>query len=259
MQTNTGKNKYLYKYLNSLSKVDRKIILRFCALVLCVPVQSVDANNTYPLGCQDPAYHSYLDKRFAHLERTNHRGFKNSLRNYEDSIDAGNEYFTISELARHLIHSAPIDDVDVVNVKIALLLEHIDALPLSKRVAGYVFSGFDDEKHAVFIARAWVAYRQGNNALAFDHLDDALEVSATPVLSAFGPDFGFVRQIYQDGHVEPVLSYLTKSEAIWQNPRADDMRYVWRELIEAQCPLEFGFYDTTEALKLGLSVRDVNR
>jgi hypothetical protein len=87
----------------------------------------------------------------------------------------------------------------------------------------------------------------------------SIEVSGSAVLSSFGPDFELIRHIYRDGHIEPVVAYINKTEEFWTGRRPDSLRYVWHKMIKAECKIQFDFVDTINALELGLSVIDVNK
>ena len=94
---------------------------------------------------------------------------------------------------------------------------------------------------------------------AFSQMLGSIKDADSAVLSSFGPDIYCVRHIYKKGHVEPVLKYLKESERFWKGKNADNMRYIWRNMIEAKCDVAFESHDAIKALELGLRVRDVNR
>jgi len=233
-----------------------------CLLSLCLAgsLTSFYVKADYALGCGDPAYHAYSADRFAYFDSNNRKLLIETLRDYERSVsNNAHVYRVISDLSRHLKYSAQIDDVDLVNKKINRLLDYADALSTDQHVAGYVLDSFSSETHAIGVARAWVAYRSGNKHKAFAELLTSIDVADSAMLSSFGPDFELVRQLYKDGHVEPVLEYLRKTEQFWKGKRADGLRYIWREMIKANCKVQFESLDANKALELGLSVIDLNK
>lgn len=235
-----------------------RMIKPLVAILLCITAIS-NAYANYELGCDDPAYHKYMEQRFVHFESKNRRLFAETLRNYEQSLaTSNNPYRVIGDLSRHLKYSAQFDAIEKVNAKIDRIFDHAEALSAEQQIAGDVFDRFSSESHAVGIARAWLAYRQGNYGLAFKELLQSLEVSNSAVLSAFGPDVELIRRIYHDGHVAPVIAYINKTEEFWTGRRPDNLRYVWLKMINAQCKIQFDFIDTIKALELGLSLIDVN-
>jgi hypothetical protein len=214
----------------------------------------------YAQGCEDPEYHQYIQERFAQIEKMNRRLFADTLQDYERSLaTSNNPYRVIGDLSRHLKYSAQFDPIDIVAAKIDRIFEHANALSMEQHIAGYVLDSFSSETHSVGIARAWIAYRKGEHKLAFEELLKSIDVSGSAVLSSFGPDFDLVRQLYKDGHVEPVTAYINKTEEFWTGRRPDGLRYVWREMIKAECKIQFDSVDTMKALELGLRVIDVNK
>lgn len=230
-------------------------------ILLCVSIIFHSSSRAdYALGCEDPAYHQYIEQRFAHFESKNQRLLIDTLNDYQRSLaSSDNPYQVIGDLSRHLRYSAQFEPIDVVNAKIERIFDHADDLTAEQHIAGLVLDSFSSETHAVGIARAWIAYRQGEHELAFDELLKSIEVSGSAVLSSFGPDFDLVRQMYADGHDAPVLAYIDKSEKFWTGRRPDGMRYVWREMIKAGCKIQFDSVDTMKALELGLRVIDVSK
>lgn len=202
-------------------------------------------------GCDAPEYHHYIKERFTQLEARNRRLFNQTLQDYQRSAATSqNPYQVIGDLTRHIKYSAQFDPIDTVTAKIARIFEHANALSIRQQIAGDVFDRFSSETHAVGIARAWIAYRQGNHDVAFDALLTSIEISDSAVLSAFGPDFNFVRHIYRDGHVEPVVAYINKTEEFWTGKRPDNLRYVWLEMIKAGCKVQFDSVDAIKAKDL---------
>lgn len=233
----------------------------FVAIFICINIMLIpDVHADYALGCEDPEYHQYIKERFAQIETMNRRMFNDTLRDYEQSLATSkNPYQVIGDLSRHLKYSAQFDPIDVVAAKIDRIFEHANNLSVEEHIAGYVLDSFSSETHSVGIARAWIAYRQNKHTLAFDELLKSIDVSGSAVLSAFGPDFELVRQLYNDGHVEPVIAYINKTEEFWTGRRPDGLRYVWHEMIKAECKIQFDSVDTMKALELGLRVIDVNK
>lgn len=218
------------------------------------------AHADYALGCGDPEYHQYIKERFAHFETKNRRSLAYTLRDYELSLATKKHPFqVIGDLSRHLKYSAQFEPINEVNAKIDRIFEHANALSVKQQIAGDVFDRFSSETHSVGIARAWIAYRQGNHDLAFEELLKSLEVTESAVLSSFGPDLELIRHIYRDGHIAPVVTYINKTKEFWIGRRPDGLRYVWLEMIKAECKVQFDFVDTIKALELGLSVIDVNK
>ena len=225
---------------------------------------SVIINSTaladYALGCDDPEYHQYIKERFAHFETKNRRSLAYTLRDYERSLAASKHPFqVIGDLSRHLKYSAQFEPINKVDAKINSIFEHANELTVAQQIAGDVFDSFSSETHSVGIARAWIAYRQGKHEVAFEELLKSLEVTGSAVLSSFGPDLELIRHIYRDGHHAPVVAYINKTEKFWTGRRPDGLRYVWFEMIKAECKVQFDFVDTIKALELGLSVINVNK
>ncbi len=209
----------------------------------------------YTMGCDDPEYHRYVENQFAQFEVKNKRLLNDTLRDYNISLSVGNNlYKVIASLSRHLKFSAQFDPINEVSAKIDLVFKHANELSIDQHIAGDAFDGFSNETHAVGIARAWIAYRQGNNQEAFDELLKSIDVTGSPLLGSFGPDFTLIRQLYSDGHVAPVLAYIDKTETFWTGSRADEMRSVWRRMIAAECKIQFDSVDTIKAIELGLSL-----
>lgn len=220
----------------------------------------VSASADYAQGCNDPGYQQFMQDRYASFDAKNRRLLDETWQNYQRSLAAGdNQFRIISDLSQHLRYSAQFDPIDDVKAKIDTVFSHVDALSVNQQIAGDVFDSFGSEKHAVGIAQAWLAYRQGKQESAFDYLLKSIESGNSAVLNSFGPDFSFVRQIYRDGHIAPVVTYINKTRQFWTGKRPDNLRYVWLKMIDAGCPVQFDFYDTIKVKELGLSVRDVNQ
>ncbi|WP_191023528.1 hypothetical protein [Salinimonas profundi] len=221
---------------------------------------SVSARADYAKGCDDPEYLQFMQTRYASFEAKNRRLLDETWQNYQRSLASGDNAFQIiSDLSQHLRYSAQFEPVSEVKAKIEKVFSHVDALSVNQQIAGDVFDSFGSEKHAVGIAQAWLAYRQGEQQRAFEFLLKSIESGSSAVLNSFGPDFSFVRQLYRDGHTAPVITYINKTRQFWTGTRPDNLRYVWLQMIKAGCPVQFDFYDTIKVKELGLSVRDVNQ
>ena len=220
-------------------------------LIICNSTSA--ANASYLQGCQDPAYHQFMQDQFTHIQSTNKRRYQQTLREYEQSLQNNNNpYQSLSRLTRHLPYSGEFDDLETLNNKIELLFDHANTLRLDQRIAASAFDNFSTENHAVMIARAWLAYRQGDINEAFDTLQSSVELDDSALMGAFGPDVSFIRQIYQDGHTEPVLVYLTKTEQFWKGKTADRLRNTWRKMIAANCKIQFDSFDIIKVEELDL-------
>lgn len=231
------------------------------AILVCMGIiVNSTAHAYYALGCDDPEYHQYIKEQFALFETKNRRLLAETLRDYERSLATSeNSFEVIGDLSRHLKYSAQFDPINKVTAKIDRIFEHAEGLSVKQQIAGDVFDRFSSETHSVGIARAWIAYRQDKHELAFAELLKSIEVSGSAVLSSFGPDFDLIRQIYRDGHIEPVVAYINKTEDFWIGSHPDGLRYVWLKMIKAECKIQFNFLDTIKVLELGLSVTDVNK
>ncbi|WP_240485081.1 hypothetical protein [Aestuariibacter salexigens] len=235
--------------LRMLSKVKNLIYLASSLLAFYHTAAQAD----YALGCKDPAYLGYVEQRFIALEAKDRRSYEQTRQNYELTVKNGaNAYRTIASLTRHLFYSAQFDPLNDVAANIDLLFEHADAMSVEQQIAGDVFDNFSTETHAVGIARAWLAYRLGNEEAAFKALFASLETANSALLGAFGPDFSLVRQLYRDGHVEPVVDYIENTASFWTGKRPDALRKAWLTMIRAGCLIQFDSVDTIKAAELGL-------
>lgn len=198
----------------------------------------------YPLGCEDPAYQEYIAGRFATFEERSRRAMEQTWREYELSLlSTHNPYGAIANLSRHIVYSAQFEPVEQVQLKIDQLFEHTEALTPSQQIAGGVVDNFSSENHSVRIARAWIAYRNGHKKKAFDELLKSIDVTESANLRVFGPDFHFVRYIYNEGHGEPVVAYLEKTKSFWTGRRPNELRAIWFRMIDADCKLQFDSMD----------------
>ena len=230
--------------------------LIFLVVILLAPQLSAD----YKLGCDDPDYDQYMASRFAHFTSSSSRLYSQTLTEYKSSFENNtNPFRAISDLSRHLKYSAQFDPVDVVQTNIERLLAHGDELRVDQKVAVSIFDGFSDEDHAIAIARAWIAYRQGDTKTAFSEMLASIDGADSATLSSFGPDIYFIRHILRDGYTEPVLNYLKLSEQFWLGENPDNMRYIWRTMINNNCAVAFESFDAIKALELGIQVRDIFR
>ncbi|MDC8829796.1 hypothetical protein [Alteromonas gilva] len=230
------------------------LTLRIIAVIAALNCTAV-ANASDRQSCSAPAYQKYIDAQYARIEARSRRALVTSRRDYERSVENGaNVYRVIADLSRHLIYSAQFEPAQTVNKKIALIFELGNTLSRAQQIAGEVFDSFSRESHSVSIAQAWLAYRQGKHAMAFEKLLSSIDITDSAVLSSFGPDFNLVRQMYLDGHVAPVVAYIRKTQTFWKGQRADEQRNVWLNMIKAGCPLQFDSVDVIKAAELGISV-----
>ncbi len=229
-------------------------------IVLVAILLSPQLRADYKLGCDDPDYAQYMVSRYAYFTSSSKRSYSRTLAQYKSTAENNtNPFRAISDLSRHLKYSAQFDPVDIVQTKIERLLDLGDKLRLDQKVAVSIFDGFSDEDHAIAIARAWIAYRQGDTKTAFAELLASVDGADSATLSSFGPDIYFIRHILKDGHTEPVLNYLKLSEQFWSGENPDNMRYIWRTMINNNCAVAFESLDAIKALELGLQVRDITR
>lgn len=229
----------------------------FLVIFACVSVLSgKTAKADYLLGCNDPNYHQYTKERFSFLQARSQRSFESTLRDYQQSLTGDDDqYWVITNLSRHLRYSGQFDPINKVEAKIERIFEHANDLTVSQQIAGDVLDSFSDETHSVGIAKAWIAYRQGKHESAFDELLKSIEVTGSPLLSSFGPDFEFVRHIYREGHVAPTIAYINKTSEFWTGRRPDELRATWRTMIEAGCKIQFDLDDKMQAVELGLKLK----
>ncbi len=228
--------------------------------LLLLSLFSFSSFSAYPEGCEDPAYIKYIDARDAQFNIENRRTYAETKVVYETSEQLStNQYKIISDLSRHLKYSAQFDPIPIVEDKINRLFELAERLPSDERIAAKAFDNFSNENHSVGIARAWIAYRQNKYDEAFTELIDSVELNNSALMASFGPDFDFIRHIYSEGHVKPVLQYIEKTESFWEGPMPDSMRRAWRAMIQADCPIQFQSIDRMKARQLGLKVRDLSK
>lgn len=204
-------------------------------------------------SCNDPKYIQFVEERLDYFEQKNKRLLNSTWQDYERSNQANsNPYQVIGDLSRHLIYSAQLEPVQIVNAKINLMFQHGERLSRDQQIAGNVFDNFSKEAHFVGIARAWVAYRQGLDQEAFNELLTSIDVSNSAVLESFGPDLTFIRGIYRDGHTQPVVAYLNKTKGFWIGKRADALRFARLTMIEKGCAIQFDSLDAIKFAELGL-------
>ena len=234
--------------------------MKLSVITLLLILLSLQVSADYKLGCADPDYDQYMVSRYAYFASSSGRLYSQTLTDYKSSArNKTNPFRAISDLSRHLKYSAQFDPIDVVQINIERLLTHGDNLRVDQKVTVSIFDGFSDEDHAIGIARAWVAYRQGDTKTAFSELLASVDGVDSAILSSFGPDIYFVRHILRDGYIEPVLDYLKLSEQFWVGENPDNMRYIWRTMINNNCAVAFESFDAIKALELGLQVRDVSK
>ncbi|MDM7861350.1 hypothetical protein QTP81_12155 [Alteromonas sp. ASW11-36] len=226
--------------------------LFFSSLVLSAPVRA-----DYMQGCEDPEYHQYIAQRFEYFESRNRRLLNDTLRDYEASLSKESSlYQVITNLSRHIKYSAQFEPIETVQLKISHAFKLAREMSTEQKIAGEVVDGFGSQNHYVDIARAWLAYRQGDLDLAFEELLIAIDDVDSALLGAFGPDFDLVRQLYSDGHIEPVVTYIKKTELFWTGKRPNELRDAWLEMIDAGCKIQFDSVDVIKAEQLG--VRSIN-
>lgn len=229
-----------------------KLQISILLLANVVTIPAIRAE--YAQGCADPSYQQYVDERLSQFEARNRRLLERTYRDYEISLaTSSNPYLVIADLSRHVKYSAQFEPIEEVITKIDRIFEHSNQLTLAQQIAGDVLDGFSSETHAVGVARAWLAYRQGRPENAFVELMKSIDVKGSAVLSSFGPDFDFVRQIYADGHTQTVIDYIKKTETFWAGSRPDELRTVWLKMIEKDCKILFDSFDTIKARDLGIN------
>jgi hypothetical protein len=227
---------------------------RFSVFLACTCVlYHATADAHYALGCKDPEYQGYIEQRWVYFDAKNRRLLEETLRDYEiRASTSDNLYQVITSLSRHLLYSAQFEPVARVQKKIESIFVHADQMSVEQKIAGDVYDSFSSETHAVGIARAWIEYRQGNHDKAFEELMLSIDIADSAILGSFGPDFNLIRRLYRDGYIGQVVAYITKTEQFWQGERADELRKVWLQMIEAQCQIQFDSIDTIKAAELGL-------
>ncbi|MDY6976503.1 MAG: hypothetical protein SVW51_09790 [Pseudomonadota bacterium] len=214
----------------------------------------------YLQGCNDPEYLEYVEKRFAHLESRNRRLLNETWKDYQLSLSLNsNPYQVLNNLSRHIKYSAQFEPIEIAELKIERAFEYADEMSTEQQIAGDVYDGFSSENHYVDIARAWIAYRQGDVEGAFHALHNSIKSVDSALLGAFGPDFDLVRQLYNDGYIDAVVAYINKTESFWTGKRPDALRSAWLNMIKAGCKIQFDSIDTIKAEQLGLTVIDVQK
>ncbi|GEA13378.1 hypothetical protein KUL49_37530 [Alteromonas sp. KUL49] len=215
-------------------------------------------NAAYLEGCDDPKYHQYIEQRFEYFESRNRRLLNDTQRDYQMSVSLNNNaYQVLTHLSRHIKYSAQFEPIETAQEKIGLAFEHAAQMSIEQKIAGEVYDGFSVENHNVEIARAWIAYRQGDIKRAIEKLSSAIEGVDSALLGAFGPDFDFARQLYRDGHTASVVEYIKQTEYFWTGERPDALRAAWLNMIEAGCKIQFDSIDVITAEQLGLGTVDV--
>lgn len=232
-----------------------RLKLSFIAPVLIVcTTLSTNGLADYLQGCDDPEYHRYIEQRFEHFESRNRRLLEDTLRDYELSLSMNsNPYQVITNLSRHIKYSAQFEPIELVQLKIDRAFEHAKEMSREQLIAGDIYDGFGSENHYVDVARAWIAYRQGNLDQVFEELSKSIEEVDSALLGAFGPDFDLVRQLYHEGHVEPVVAYIKKTKSFWTGNRPDALRTAWLDMIDAGCKIQFDSIDVIKAKELGVN------
>lgn len=215
---------------------------------------SVNAHADYSQGCDDPEYHQYIEQRFEYFDSRNRRLLNDTLRDYQLSVSTnGNVYLVITHLSRHIKYSAQFEPIETVKSKIDRAFEHANEMSREQQIAGDVYDGFSSENHYIDIARAWIAYREGDLERVTEELHNAIADVDSAMLGAFGPDFDLVRQLYSDGYIEPVVAYIKKTESFWTGKRPDALRRAWLDMIDAGCKIQFDSVDAITVDQLGVS------
>lgn len=215
---------------------------------------SAKSHADYLQGCDDPEYHQYIEQRFEYFESRNRRLLNDTLRDYELSLSVNSSvYLVIINLSRHIKYSAQFEPIETVKLKIGRAFEHAKEMSREQQIAGDVYDGFSTENHYIDIARAWIAYREGDINGVSEELHNAINDVDSALLGAFGPDFDLVRQLYRDGYIEQVVAYIKKTESFWTGKRPDALRSAWLDMIEAGCKIQFDSVDVIKAEQLGVS------
>ncbi len=232
-------------------------ILHLILLLLFLIALPPKSHAMYVQGCEDPQYHAHINSRFATFAQNNKRMYTQTLRDYErieqtDSATRDNAFQRISALTRHLTYSAQLDPIQEVGLKIDALLSYSESFSMEKRIAGLVLDEFSSENHAINMARAWIAYRQGDLDATQDSLMASLDIKDPLLLSAFGPDFSLVRHLYKDGHIDIVKAFINKTKTFWLTSEANRLRFIWGQMMILHCPIQFESNDIVQALNLGI-------
>lgn len=234
--------------------------IRFLLFVPLIITLSKQSHADYLQGCDDSEYLAYIEQRFAYLESRNRRLLSDTLQDYQLSLsNNSNSYKVLNNLSRHIKYSAQFEPIEVAELKIERAFDYANKMSIEQQIAGDVYDGFSSENHYVDIARAWIAYRKGNVEKAFSALQNSINDIDSALLGAFGPDFDLVRQLYNDGYVEPVVAYIKKTESFWTGKRPDTLRGAWLGMINAGCKIQFDSIDTIKAEQLGVSAINVQK
>ncbi|WP_414828379.1 hypothetical protein [Alteromonas sp. H39] len=229
----------------------KKILFIFFSIGITL---SFKGHAAYLQGCEDPEYHQYIEQRFEYFESRNRRLLNDTLRDYQLSLSTnGSVYQVITNLSRHIKYSAQFEPVETVKLKIDRAFSHAREMSREQQIAGEVYDGFSTENHYIAIARAWIAYREGDFDRVSEALHDAIDDVDSALLDTFGPDFDLVRQLYRDGYIEPVVAYIKKTESFWTGKRPDALRKAWLDMIDAGCKIQFDSVDVIKAEQLGVS------
>ncbi|GFD74942.1 hypothetical protein ACI7YQ_12025 [Alteromonas marina] len=234
--------------------------IRFLLFVPLIVTLSKQSHADYLQGCDDPEYLEYIEQRFAYLESRNRRLLNDTLQDYQRNLsNNSNPYKVLNSLSRHIKYSAQFEPIEIAELKIERAFDYANKMSIEQQIAGDVYDGFSSENHYVDIARAWIAYRKGNVEKTFYALHNSINDLDSALLSAFGPDFDLVRQLYNDGYVEPVVTYIKKTESFWTGKRPDALRGAWLGMINAGCKIQFDSIDTIKAEQLGIGAINVQK
>lgn len=234
--------------------------IRFLLFVSLIVTLSKQSHADYLQGCDDPEYLEYIEQRFAYLESRNRRLLNDTLQDYQLSLsNNSNPYKVLKSLSRHIKYSAQFEPIEIAELKIERAFAYANTMSIEQQIAGDVYDGFSSENHYVDIARAWIAYRKGNVEKTFYALHNSINDIDSALLGAFGPDFDLVRHLYNDGYVEPVVTYIKKTESFWTGKRPDALREAWLGMINAGCKIQFDSIDTIKAEQLGIGAISVQK
>ena len=244
-----------------MTKIEHLLkFIRFLLFVPLITTLSKQSHADYLQGCDDPEYLEYIDQRFTYLDSRSRRLLNDTLQDYQLSLsNHSNPYKVLNVLSRHIKYSAQFEPIEIAEFKIERAFDVANKMSIEQQIAGDVYDGFSSENHSVDIARAWIAYRKGDLKKAFNALHNSINDIDSAFLSAFGPDFDLVRQLYNDGFVEPVVAYIKKTELFWIGKRPNTLRSAWLNMIKAGCKIQFDSIDTIKAKQLGLTLIDVQK
>lgn len=217
-----------------------KLIFTSLLIFLSLPASSAKYS-----GCEDPQYKTYVSKSLAFYDEAEKESYIKALdklkeTSFEDLDSSEKRLY----LHTNTIPSAKFDTKELAMKNINRFEEIQAQMPFNFK------SG--DIPHRVNIAKGWIALNAGDEKAAISHLLSSTNTKGSPVLGSFGPDKTLIRALYQRGHREPVLKYLSLSESFWNTDNAKSIMNVWRKMIKNDCAIQFNFYDTISIKELGL-------